>query len=143
MRKFGKYSYLLLIVLLASLWIGELTQRRAFEAARNYVDPFESLAPYSYTLFSVFGIHRPSGKLTGPGWLVCYGHSTFMPTVAVSVFGNVQGSNFGPLDDVVEFSSDDRHKKMKQWVDAKQTELAEQSTAPLPRAPAGHSEGAR
>jgi hypothetical protein len=131
---------ILSVAILATLWLKELTHRRAIEIAGFYVYPFDTLAPYSYSVFSITGTRRPSGKLTGPGWVCLYGNSTFMPAVTVSIFGNVKGSDFKPLDDVLALSDYERQTKLIKWVE---TERTKQRAASLPPAPKpGHSEGA-
>lgn len=112
MRRIRKYACLFLIALLAFLWLRELTQRRAFEAARYYIYPLEDIAPYGYSVFSFTGIRRANGNLTGPVWRVCFANEPF--TVAVSVFGNIKGSNFQLLDDVMGLSDEDRYKTLKE-----------------------------
>lgn len=112
----------LVLLVLAVLWLKELTQRRAIEASGFYVYPFDTLATYSYSVFSLAGIRRANGELTGPGWLVGYGETTFIPTVAVSIFGKVQGSNYPPLDAVLNLTDSERQKTLIKWVADKRAE---------------------
>ena len=105
----------IIAIVLAFLWLSEISRRRAHEHADYFVGPFQQFG-FGWTTFSWNGLYRPTnGQVTAPCWKVHYGFGEPVIEVAVSPWGKVEGSSYKPIDDTVDLPENARYRKLQQW----------------------------
>ncbi len=154
-----RWCVILAFATLTTLWLKELSQRHARQVADNFMSPSLERVGFFYQSFWPF-FRDADGHLCGPGWYVSYSSHFCLSeplSIYVDLLGRVRTTSMRDFTELISMPEDQRMKRQIEMVEKDKKgfeelerqrtlmrQQAEQSAAPLPRAPqTGHSDGAR
>jgi len=145
------------MLFLLTLWLKELTQRRARRAADDFMGHMLTRIGFDHDTFIPVFWHDHRGTRQWPGWFVSYStHFAIGEPVSiyVDVFGRLTTANSDCFGELIEMPEDQRCKRQAEmirkdiefWEKAdreREKRKAEQSVPPNPRSPSAQGSGGR
>lgn len=109
---------LLALAGVALLWLKELSQRRAIEAAQHCLGSISELLVYEVCTFATYR-EQDGGRRFAPGWTVVYGYRSGTDggslELHASVFGDVTGSNIPAVSEAVSLDASSRTDRLASY----------------------------